>query len=46
MAALAAAFAGNRVASRVDASRLTTAFTILLVAVAFYCLGRSVPGLI
>ena len=45
-AALVGAFAGNLVASRVDASRLTAAFTILLIAVAFYCLGRSVPGLI
>jgi len=33
------------IASRVDASRLTAAFTTLLVAVAIYTLCRSVPGL-
>jgi uncharacterized protein len=44
-AALAGALAGNRVASRVDASRLTAAFTVLLVAVAAYSLTRSLPGL-
>ena len=42
----AAALAGNRVASRVDASRLTAAFTILLIAVAAYSLTRSLPGLV
>jgi uncharacterized membrane protein YfcA len=46
LAALAGALAGNRVASRVDASRLTTAFTILLIAVAAYSLTRSLPGLL
>ena len=30
---------------RVDASRLSTAFTILLIAVAAYSLARSLPGL-
>jgi uncharacterized protein len=45
LAALAGALAGNRIASRVDASRLTAAFTALLVAVAIYTLCRSVPGL-
>ena len=45
LAALAGALAGNRIASRVDASRLTAAFTTLLVAVAIYTLCRSVPGL-
>ena len=45
-AALAGALAGNRVASRVDASRLTSAFTILLIAVAAYSLTRSLPGLV
>jgi uncharacterized membrane protein YfcA len=45
-AALAGALAGNRVASRIDASRLTTAFTILLVAVAAHSLARSLPGLL
>jgi uncharacterized protein len=46
VAALAGALAGSRVASRVDASRLTAAFTFLLVAVAAYSLSRSVPGLV
>jgi uncharacterized membrane protein YfcA len=46
LAALAGALAGNRVASRVDASRLTAAFTILLIAVAAYSLTRSLPGLV
>jgi len=45
-AALAGALAGNRVASRVDPSRLTTAFTVLLIAVAAYSLIRSLPGLV
>ena len=46
-AALAGALAGtHRVASRVDASRLTSAFTILLIAVAAYSLTRSLPGLV
>jgi uncharacterized membrane protein YfcA len=45
-AALAGVLAGNRVASRVDASRLTTAFTVLLIAVAAYSLARSLPGLV
>lgn len=46
LAAVAGTLAGNRVASRVDASRLTAAFAALLIAVAVYSLGRSVPGLI
>ena len=46
VAALAGTLAGNRVASLVDASRLTAAFTVLLVAVAAYSLGRSLPGLV
>jgi hypothetical protein len=45
-AALAGALAGNRVASRIDPSRLTTAFTVLLIAVAAYSLVRSLPGLV
>ncbi len=45
-AALAGALAGNRVASRVDASRLSAAFTVLLIAVAAYSLTRSLPGLV
>ena len=43
--ALAGVLAGNRVASRVDATRLSTAFTILLIAVAAYTLASSLPGL-
>jgi uncharacterized protein len=46
LAALAGALAGNRVASRVDASRLTAAFTVLLIAVAAYSLIRSLPRLV
>jgi uncharacterized protein len=46
VAALAGALAGNRVASRIDPSRLTTAFTVLLIAVAAYSLVRSLPGLV
>ena len=45
-AALAGVLAGHRVASRVDPSRLTTAFTVLLIAVAGYSLARSLPGLV
>ena len=44
-AALAGVLPGNRVASRVDASRLTTALTVLLIAVAAYSLTRSLSGL-
>lgn len=43
-AALAGVLVGNRVASRVDPSRLSTAFTVLLIAVAGYSLARSLPG--
>jgi uncharacterized protein len=46
VAALAGALAGNRVTSRVDASRLTAAFAVLLVAVAACSLIRSLPGLV
>jgi hypothetical protein len=45
-AALAGTFAGNQAASRVDATRLTAAFSVLLAAVAVYSLGRSLPGLV
>jgi uncharacterized membrane protein YfcA len=45
-AALAGVLAGNRVASRVDPSRLGAAFTVLLIAVAGYLLARSLPGLV
>ena len=40
-----AALAGHRVASRAGASRLTAAFAVLLIAVAAYSLGRSLPQL-
>jgi len=46
LAALAGALAGNRVASRVSAARLTAAFTLLLIAVAAYTLARSLPALL
>jgi uncharacterized membrane protein YfcA len=46
LAALFGALAGNRVASRVSAARLTAAFTVLLVAVAVYTLARSLPPLL
>jgi uncharacterized protein len=46
VAALAGTLVGNRVASRVDASRLTAAFAVLLIAVAAYSLIRSLPGLV
>jgi uncharacterized membrane protein YfcA len=46
LAALAGALAGNRVASRVSASGLTAAFTVLLAAVAVYTLARSLPALL
>lgn len=46
LAALTGTLAGNRVASRVSASRLTAAFTLLLVAVAAYTLARSLPALL
>lgn len=46
LAALAGTLAGNRVASRVSASRLTAAFTVLLIAVAAYTLSRSLPALL
>jgi uncharacterized protein len=45
-AALAGTFAGHRAASRVDATRLTAAFSVLLTAVAVYSLCRSLPGLV
>jgi uncharacterized membrane protein YfcA len=45
VAAIAGSLAGNRIAGRVDARRLTAAFTVLLTAIAVYSLWRSVPGL-
>ena len=44
--AIAGSFAGNRVASQVDAARLTVAFTVLLVCVAAYTAFRSIPHLV
>jgi uncharacterized membrane protein YfcA len=46
LAALAGTLAGNRIASRVSAARLTAAFTGLLIAVAVYSLCRSLPALV
>jgi len=46
LAALAGTLGGNRVASSVSASKLTTAFTILLVVVAAYTLARSLPAML
>jgi uncharacterized membrane protein YfcA len=46
LAALAGTLGGNHVASRVSASRLTAAFTVLLIAVAAYTLSRSLPALL
>jgi uncharacterized membrane protein YfcA len=46
LAAIAGSFAGNRVASRVDAAKLTVAFTVLLVGVAAYTAARSLPQLL
>jgi uncharacterized protein len=45
-AAIAGSFVGNRVASRVDAVKLTVAFTGLLILVAGYTAARSLPHLI
>jgi uncharacterized membrane protein YfcA len=44
--AIAGSVAGNRVASKVDAKKLTVAFTVLLVAVAVYTATRSIPHLV
>lgn len=44
LAALAGTLGGNRVAARVSASKLTTAFTVLLIVVAVYTLSRSLPA--
>ena len=44
--AIVGSFVGNRVASKVDARSLTTAFAVLLVGVAVYTAARSVPHLL
>ena len=46
LSAIAGSVAGNRVASKVDAPKLTVAFTVLLVAVAVYTAARSIPHLV
>jgi uncharacterized membrane protein YfcA len=46
LAALTGTLGGNRVASRVRASRLTAAFTALVIAVAACTLSRSLPALL
>jgi uncharacterized membrane protein YfcA len=45
-AAVAGSLAGNRVASRVEAARLTRAFIVLLLLVAAYTAARSLPPLL
>ena len=45
LAAIAGSIAGNRVASRVNASKLTMSFVVLLLAVAAYTAVRSIPPL-
>lgn len=44
--AIGGSLVGNRVASKVDAAKLATAFSLLLVAVALYTAARSVPHLL
>ena len=44
--AIVGSFVGNRVASKVDARSLTTAFAFLLLGVAVYTAARSVPHLL
>ncbi len=45
-AAIVGSIVGNRVASRIDAVKLTLAFTGLLVVVACYTAARAIPHLI
>ena len=44
LAALAGTLGGNRVAARVSASKLTAAFTVLLIVVAVYTLSRGLTA--
>ena len=44
LAALAGTLGGNRVAAHISASKLTVAFTVLLIAVAAYTLSRTLPA--
>ena len=46
LVAIVGSLAGGRLARRVRAERLTTAFTLLLVAVALYTAARSIPQLV
>ena len=46
LTAIAGSVAGNRVASTVDAAKLTAAFVLLLVAVSVYTAARSLPYLV
>jgi uncharacterized membrane protein YfcA len=46
LTAIGGSVGGNRVASKVDAAKLTVAFTVLLVLVAVYTAARSVPHLV
>ena len=46
LTAIGGSLVGNRVASKVDAAKLSIAFSFLLVAVALYTAARSVPHLL
>lgn len=46
LAAIAGSFAGNRVASKVNARKLTVAFSLLMIAVAAYTAAQSLPHLV
>ena len=46
LTAIGGSLVGNRIASKVDAAKLSIAFSFLLVAVAFYTAARSVPHLL
>ncbi|MGI8521923.1 MAG: sulfite exporter TauE/SafE family protein [Nocardioides sp.] len=39
-------FLGAKVAERIDTSRLSTAFTVLVLAIAFYTAARALPALV
>lgn len=45
-AAIVGSVLGNRVASKVDANKLTAAFIVLILVVAVYTAARSIPGLL
>ena len=46
LTAIAGSITGHRIASKVDANKLTIAFTVLLVTIAVYTAARSLPHLI